>query len=195
MRLLKINYFHDKKLPLKLINCSKYANFVVQRQSSTSIAGDQITSDNKQAEFLEPRLNLWNALKAEYDDSLKCKPNEPIKVQLQYGRVYDGVSWQSTPNQIYKEINKKLSSDTIVARVNNELWDLNRPLEQDCKVELLNFENPLAKEVLWHSSAHVLGSVLETIYGSLLNTGPPTHNGFFYDVYNFDKNVRYFIRH
>lgn len=194
MMLLKINYFQGIKLSLKLITC-KYVNGSLnsteKRQLSTSIADDADTSDSKQAEFIQPRLDLWTKLKAEFGNQSKDKQSESIKVELQYGRVYDGTSWQSTPYQIYKAFNKKLASEAIVASVNNELWDLDRPLEKDCKVELLTFDNPLAREVLWHSSAHVLGATLETIYGSMLITGPPTHNGFFYDVFNFEKNVRH----
>lgn len=195
MGLLRLNYFRHTKSKLAI---NKYVerslNFITKSYSTTTVASDKITNDNKPAEFLEPRLNLWDKLKTEYDDRLQNKTNEAIKVQLPYGQVYDGVSWQTTPNQIYKEINKKLAKDAIVASVNNELWDLNRPLEKDCQVDLLTFENPLAKEVLWHSSAHVLGSALENIYGSLLNTGPATQNGFYYDVYNFGKNVSVFNR-
>lgn len=185
MRLFNSN-FHAIKLV-----CSKYTHgsFNAKCFSSASISADEIASESKQAGFIESRLSLWNKFKAEYDEKLKTKTNVPIKVTLQYGRVYDGVSCQSTPNRIFKEIHKKAADKAVVAKVNDELWDLNRPLETDCQVEMLTFEDPLAKQVLWHSSAHVLGSALETIYGCLLNTGPPTKNGFYYDVYNNGKIV------
>lgn len=41
-----------------------------------------------------------------------------------------------------------------------ELIDLTRPLEGDCILELINFDNKLGKEVFWHSSAHLLGQTL-----------------------------------
>lgn len=188
MKLLITNHFHNINLPLRPL-IRKYACGFGKNYSTKSIAGEQSDSDGKQADFIEPRLNLWNKLKAEFDESLKTKSGGPIKIGLQYGQVYEGVSWQSTPYDIFRETNKNALKHAIVARVNNELWDLNRPLEKDCQVELLNFDNPLAKEVLWHSSAHVLGSALEIIYGCLLNSGPATKNGFFYDIYNNDKLV------
>jgi hypothetical protein len=64
-----------------------------------------------------------------------------------------------------------------------ELWDLSRPLEGDCNIELLKFDNEKAKEVFWHSSAHILGEALESLYGAKLTHGPPTESGFFYDSY------------
>lgn len=192
MRLFNNNCLHCAKSHIGFLsskfNCGSLS-WTVKRFSSTSIAGDQIISDSGQAEFIEARLNLWNKLKNEYDESLKAKTNEPIKVKVKPGHVFDGFSWQSTPKDVFKVFNKHALKTAIVAKVNNELWDLSRPLERDCEIELLNFENPLAKEVLWHSSAHVLGYALETIFGCLLANGPATSNGFYYDVFNNGKIV------
>lgn len=191
MRLLKINYFHCKNLSLRLFNYKYAIGSFYKNYSTVSIAGEQGQSNCVQANFIESRLNLWNKLKSEYDESLTSKQNESIKIGLQYGQIYEGISWQSTPYEVFRKTNKHALKQAIVARVNNELWDLNRPLETDCQVELLNFDNSLAKEVLWHSSAHVLGLALETVYGCLLNNGPATNNGFFYDIYNNDKLVSF----
>jgi len=35
------------------------------------------------------------------------------------------------------DISEGLAREVVVARVNNELWDASRPLEQDCTLELL----------------------------------------------------------
>lgn len=146
-------------------------------------------NESNRIEFIQRRLDLWNKLKAVHDEQLQSKASESIKVKLPYGRVYDGVSWQSTPNKIFEEIYKKSAIQPIVAKVDNQLWDLSRPLETNCQLELVTFEDPLGKQVLWHSAAHVLGAALESIYGCLLNTGPATENGFFYDIHNHGKNV------
>jgi threonyl-tRNA synthetase len=63
------------------------------------------------------------------------------------------------------------------------LIDLTRPLEGDCVLELLNFDDAKGKEVFWHSSAHLLGQALEQQYGAWLCHGPPLAKGFFYDSY------------
>ena len=64
-----------------------------------------------------------------------------------------------------------------------------RPLESSCKLQLLKFDDYEAKQVFWHSSAHVLGEALERIYSGLLCYGPPIESGFFYDMYTGDKGV------
>ncbi len=65
----------------------------------------------------------------------------------------------------------------------SELWDLIRPLEGDCTLALLKFDDKDGKMVFWHSSAHVLGECLECKYSAQLCIGPPTEDGFYYDAY------------
>lgn len=43
-----------------------------------------------------------------------------------------------------------LASDAVIAKMNGELWDLDRPLEGDCTLELLMFDNEEAKAVSKH---------------------------------------------
>ncbi len=70
-----------------------------------------------------------------------------------------------------------------------ELWDLNRPLIGDCKINLLKFEDPEAKTVFWHSSAHVLGAAIEATFGAHLTIGPPLQSGFYYDSYMGNNSI------
>jgi threonyl-tRNA synthetase len=72
---------------------------------------------------------------------------------------------------------------SVTAINKGELWDLVRPLEGDCKLELLKFEERDAKMVFWHSSAHILGECIECGLGSHLTVGPPVDPGFYYDTY------------
>jgi threonyl-tRNA synthetase len=65
----------------------------------------------------------------------------------------------------------------------SELWDMSRPLVGDCTLKLLKFDDPEAKTVFWHSSAHVLGAALELTFGSHLTIGPALQTGFYYDSY------------
>ena len=68
-----------------------------------------------------------------------------------------------------------------------ELWDLCRPFEGDCKLEILTFSDDEAKMVLWHSSAHILGQAMEREFGAKLTIGPPIEGGYYYDSFVGDK--------
>lgn len=69
------------------------------------------------------------------------------------------------------------------------LWDMTRPLVGSVsKMEFLKFEDdPVARTVFWHSSAHILGEALERLYGSRLTIGPPLEGGFYYDSFMGDS--------
>ncbi|KAK9886632.1 hypothetical protein WA026_017555 [Henosepilachna vigintioctopunctata] len=144
---------------------------------------------NPLPDYIQERLNLWDKLKVKYNEELLKKSHLPLRVTLPDGKIVDGVSWETTPYDIAKGISQGLADNTIISRVNGELWDLDRPLEGDCKLELLKFSDPEAQAVFWHSSAHILGEALERIYGGCLCYGPPIENGFYYDMFLDNKSV------
>lgn len=133
--------------------------------------------------YIEERNALWEKCKAEYEAELATKPREPIKVTLPDGKVVEGTSWETTPYDIAKGISQGLADNTIISKVNGEVWDLDRPLEGDCTLHLLKFDDPDAQAVFWHSSAHIMGEAMERIYGGHLCYGPPIADGFYYDMY------------
>src|SRR5579885_2606844 len=86
------------------------------------------------------------------------------------------------PIDIARSISPRLADDAVVARVNGELYDLTRPLEDDARVEILTSKNPEALQVYRHSTAHLLAAaVLELFPETKLGIGPPTDTGFYYD--------------
>ncbi len=60
---------------------------------------------------------------------------------------------------------------------------MSRPIQGDCFLELITFDDKEGKEVFWHSSAHLLGQSLENNYGAWLCHGPALAKGFFYDSF------------
>jgi threonyl-tRNA synthetase len=110
-------------------------------------------------------------------------------VTLPDGKQVEGTAWETTPLQIARDIAVSLADRVIISKVDNqELWDLNRPLERSCGLSLLDFDSPdnnyEARQVFWHSSAHVMGEACEKRYeGCCLGYGPPLEEGgFFYDM-------------
>ncbi|XP_009992825.1 PREDICTED: probable threonine--tRNA ligase 2, cytoplasmic [Chaetura pelagica] len=142
--------------------------------------------------FIKDRLKLYEALKKEHDALLAYRAaseSKPIKITLTDGKVAEGESWKTTPYQLAVGISQMLASNAVIAKVNGELWDLDRQLEGDCTLELLTFDNEEAKAVYWHSSAHILGEAMEGYFGGCLCYGPPIENGFYYDMYLEDRGV------
>ena len=42
---------------------------------------------------------------------------------------------------IYKDISELLVKRSVLALVNDKVWDMNKPLEQDCTVKFLHFKD------------------------------------------------------
>ena len=84
--------------------------------------------------------------------------------------------------EIAQGISPGLAKRCVVARVNGELWDLTRPIEQDASIELVTQSDPEALEVYRHDAAHVLAQAVQQLYpGTQITFGPATENGFYYD--------------
>uniref|UniRef100_A0A668TFZ3 threonine--tRNA ligase n=1 Tax=Oreochromis aureus TaxID=47969 RepID=A0A668TFZ3_OREAU len=139
-----------------------------------------------QPQYIEERLTLYTKLKAEHDALMAeraAKDSKPIKVTLPDGKVVEAESWKTTPYKVACGISQGLADNTVIAKVNNSVWDLDRPLEEDCSLQLLKFDDEEAQAVYWHSSAHIMGEAMERVYGGCLCYGPPIENGFYYDMF------------
>ncbi|KAM8885203.1 threonine--tRNA ligase 1, cytoplasmic [Spinachia spinachia] len=137
-------------------------------------------------EYIDERLSLYAKLKAEHVALMAQRAAEDsraIKVTLPDGKVVDAESWKTTPYQVACAISQGLADNTVIAKVNSAVWDLDRPLEDDCSLQLLKFDDEEAQAVYWHSSAHILGEAMERVYGGCLCYGPPIESGFYYDMF------------
>ncbi|CAE6493949.1 unnamed protein product [Rhizoctonia solani] len=137
---------------------------------------------NPPPDFFDHRIQIYDKFKKEHDDFVAAQPREPITITLPDGSTKEGKSWETSPMAIAAQLSKSLSERVVIAKVDGNLWDLERPLEKSCSLELLDFEHPEGKRVFWHSSAHVLGEAAEKHYGCHLCVGPPTDEGFFYEM-------------
>lgn len=144
-------------------------------------------------DFIIQRNELFGELMQRQKAELLAKEHSPINVVINLGLDKDGKprplmpvaakAWESTPGSFLKHVDKDVTTDVVIAKVDGkELWDLDRPLEYDCKLSYLPFTSSEGRNVFWHSSAHVLGEAAECQYGCLLSHGPPVDQGFFYDM-------------
>eukprot|EP00048_Salpingoeca_helianthica_P024282 m.31062 g.31062 ORF g.31062 m.31062 type:complete len:817 (+) comp9287_c0_seq3:25-2475(+) len=144
---------------------------------------------NPPAAYIASRIELFDKLYAEYQSEVAAKPRNAIKITLPDGKVVEGKAWETSPYDVAKGISEGLANDTVISKVNGDLWDLERPLEADCNLQLLPFDDPEARAVFWHSSAHVLGEAMELHMGGCLCYGPPIDQGFYYDTFLEGKAV------
>ncbi len=89
----------------------------------------------------------------------------------------------TTSLDIAKSISEGLARNVLAAKVNGEVRDLTRPINEDAAIELLTWNDAGGKSTFWHSSAHLMAEALEALFpGIKFWVGPPVENGFYYDV-------------
>jgi threonyl-tRNA synthetase len=88
-----------------------------------------------------------------------------------------------TGEEIARDISPRLAKEVLAITVNDQLYDLHRPIKEDANIKLHKWEDAEGKHAFWHSSAHLLAEALEALYpGIKFGIGPAIENGFYYDV-------------
>lgn len=84
---------------------------------------------------------------------------------------------------IAKNISNRLAREVLSITVNDEVWDLTRPISTDATIVLHKWNDEEAKLAYWHSSAHLMAEAIEALYpGVKFGIGPSIENGFYYDI-------------
>jgi len=88
----------------------------------------------------------------------------------------------TTAHAVAQSIGPRLARDAVAAKVNGEIWDLRRALQQDAALEILTPQSRDALYPLRHSSAHVLATAVRQLFPqAAIGFGPPIDDGFYYD--------------
>ncbi len=95
-----------------------------------------------------------------------------------------------TAMQVAESISSGLARNVLSAKVDGEVWDANRAISKDSRVQLLTWNDKDGQMTFWHSTAHLMAEALEALYpGVKLGTGPAIEDGFYYDVDLGDRKL------
>lgn len=85
--------------------------------------------------------------------------------------------------EVAKSIGMGLYKSACAAKVNGEVCDLRTVLNEDCKVEILTFDDKEGKKAYWHTVSHIMAQAVNRLYpGTKFAIGPAVDNGFYYDM-------------
>lgn len=83
---------------------------------------------------------------------------------------------------IAENIGKSLLRDAVAVRVNGELRDLTRDIDDDATIEIVTRESEDGLELLRHDAAHILAEAVKELWpDTQVTIGPAIENGFYYD--------------
>ena len=72
------------------------------------------------------------------------------------GSVREGIKGVTTSMDIAKQLDKKVVKAALSSSVDGQIWDLTRPLEADCTIQILSWEDARGKDVRTFSNPHQL---------------------------------------
>ncbi|MCR4681051.1 MAG: threonine--tRNA ligase [Bacteroidales bacterium] len=88
-----------------------------------------------------------------------------------------------TPYEVAQSISEGLARNVLVAKVNDSMVELDRPINEDASLTLYTWNDREGKETFWHSSAHLMAAAIEQLYpGVKFGIGPHVETGFYYDI-------------
>ena len=88
-----------------------------------------------------------------------------------------------TAAEVAKSIGMGLYKSACAARIDGEACDLRTPLEKDCALEILTFDDPEGKHAFWHTAAHVMAQAVQHLFPEAkFGIGPALENGWYYDI-------------
>lgn len=105
-----------------------------------------------------------------------------IEIKFPDGSVKDFVKG-ITLEEIAESISSSLKKKAVAGKVNNQLFDLRRNIEENAEVEIITIDSNEGVEIARHSAAHILAQAVKRMYGDVnLGVGPVIENGFYYDL-------------
>ena len=95
-----------------------------------------------------------------------------------------------TPYEVAQAISEGLARNVLVAKVNDQMVELDKPINGDATLTLYTWNDREGKDTFWHSSAHLMAAAIESLYpGVKFGIGPHIETGFYYDIDFMDYSI------
>ncbi len=104
-----------------------------------------------------------------------------MKITLVDGAVREFESGISAL-EVAKTISSKLAKKALAAKIDGTVRDLNTVIFDDCRLDILTFDDEAGKKALWHTASHVMAQAVKRLFpGAKLAIGPAIDTGYYYD--------------
>ena len=105
-----------------------------------------------------------------------------VKITLKDGSVKE-YKKGTTVEEIVASIGSGLLKAALAAKLNGKVADLRTPVNEDCSLEVLTFDDDDGKWALRHTGSHILAQAVKRLYpDAKLAIGPAIDTGFYYDI-------------
>ncbi len=84
--------------------------------------------------------------------------------------------------EVVEDIGKGLAKAALIAEVDGKLVELDYPLQNDCRLNVLTFNDEDGKDAFRHTSSHILAQAVKRVFPEAkLAIGPAIQDGYYYD--------------
>ena len=88
----------------------------------------------------------------------------------------------TTPYEIVKGFGGGFFKQVCACKIDGEVYDLRTPINNDCTLDFLTFDDPDGKKAFWHTASHVLAQAVKRLFpNAKCAIGPAIDTGFYYD--------------
>ena len=88
----------------------------------------------------------------------------------------------TTVAQIAQSIGAGLYKAACAGKIDGKVVDLRTPVENDCNLEILTFDDADGKKAYWHTTSHIMAQAVKRLFpDAIFAIGPAIENGFYYD--------------
>ncbi|MFB6136848.1 MAG: TGS domain-containing protein, partial [Halobacteriaceae archaeon] len=116
-------------------------------------------------------------------------PQRQVEVTLPDGSTL-AVERGATVGDVAYEIGPGLGEDAVAGVLDGDIVALEEPVADGATVEIVTEDSGRYLQVLRHTAAHVFAQALQRLYpDAKLAIGPPTDEGFYYDVAGVDLDA------
>lgn len=105
-----------------------------------------------------------------------------IKISLKDGKEIE-IEKGARVIDVAKKLSTSLSKKALGAVVDGKVVELDYEINEDCKLEILTFEDEEGRKILRHTASHILAQAIKRLYPEVkLAIGPAIDSGFYYDI-------------
>ncbi len=102
-----------------------------------------------------------------------------IKVTFSAGQKIEKYGSKIT---IFDILQLGLLGEAIALRINGELYDLSHAIESDVEIEIIQFSDEVALDIIRHDAAHIMAQAVKELFpNTQVAIGPTIKDGFYYD--------------
>ena len=88
----------------------------------------------------------------------------------------------TTVADIARSIGAGLYRAACAAKLDGKVVDLRTPVEKDCELQILTFDDAEGKKAYWHTTSHIMAQAVKHLFPDAgFAIGPAIENGFYYD--------------